>query len=327
MSPARSIELERADSKRGVSLKILSHVMPGLLSRVEADFPDVEVIQVPETGEVPAGVEGEVLITQAWGSPNLGAVVKRGVRWIHTFGTGVNAFPFAEVGDAVLTCARGASAVPISEWVLAVMLAYEKRIPSSWINAPPERWNWAELGGLYGKTLGLVGLGGIGEAVAKRALAFDMRVRAHRRTNRPSEHDAVEIVEGLDDLLASADHLVIAASATPATRHLMSRDVFAKVKPGVHLVNIARGALVDQDALREALDDGRVACASLDCVDPEPLPDGHWLYTHPKVRLSPHTSWAMPDALEWLTGTFLDNLRRYRAGEPLEGVVDVEQGY
>ena len=70
-----------------------------------------------------------------------------------------------------------------------------------------------------------------------------------------------------------------------------------------------------------------MACASLDCVDPEPLPDGHWLYTHPKVRLSPHTSWAMPDALDWLTDTFLDNLRRYRAGEALEGVVDVGQGY
>ncbi len=308
-------------------MKILSHVMPGVLARVRAEFPDAEVIQVPEKGEVPAGIEGEILITQAWGSPNLGEVMKRGVRWIHTFGTGVNAFPFAEVGDATLTCARGASAIPISEWVLAVMLAFEKNIPNSWIDAPPKRWNWAELGGLHGRTLGLVGLGGIGEAVAKRALAFDMRVRAYRRTGKPSEQDGVEIVKDLDDLLASADHLVIAASATPATHHLIGRDVFAKVKLGVHLVNIARGALVDQDALKEALDDGRVACASLDCVDPEPLPDGHWIYTHPKVRLSPHTSWAMPDAIDWLTDTFLDNLRRYRAGETLEGVVDVDQGY
>lgn len=308
-------------------MKILSHVMPGVLARVRAEFPDAEVIQVPEKGEVPAGIEGEILITQAWGSPNLGEVMKRGVRWIHTFGTGVNAFPFAEVGDATLTCARGASAIPISEWVLAVMLAFEKRLPDSWISEPPERWNMAELGSLHGQTLGLIGLGGIGEAVARRALAFDMRVLAHRRTGRASDIDGVSVVHDLGALLEASDHLVLAAAATPDTRHIINRETLQRVKPGVHLINIARGALVDQDALREALDAGRVACASLDCVDPEPLPDDHWLYTHPGVRLSPHTSWAMPGALDALSDSFTENLRRFRAGEPLAGVVDIELGY
>ena len=107
----------------------------------------------------------------------------------------------------------------------------------------------------------------------------------------------------------------------------MNREAFARLKPGAHLVNIARGALVDQDALREALDDERLACASLDCVDPEPLPDDHWLYAHPGVRLSPHTSWAMPGALDVIADTFHQNLRRFRAGEPLDGVVDVKEGY
>ena len=152
-------------------------------------------------------------------------------------------------------------------------------------------------------------------------------MRAFRRTGRPGTSPEVEIVKTLDDLLASADHLVVAASATPATRHLLGADAFARVRPGVHLVNIARGALVDQEALRRALDDGRVALASLDCVEPEPLPDGHWLYSHPQVRLSPHISWAMPDALAWLANTFVDNLVRYRAGETLEGVVDPKEGY
>lgn len=308
-------------------MKILSHIHPRLLESASQAFPDIEVIQIPQEGELPEHVEGEVLLTQAWGSPNLAECVKRGVRWIHTFGTGVNAFPFDQVGDAVLTCARGASAIPISEWVLAVMLAFEKQLPDSWISQPPERWNMAELGGLHGRTLGLIGLGGIGEAIATRALAFDMRVLAHRRTGRPSGIDGVSVVQDLNALLEAADHLVLAAAATPETRHIVNRESLGRVKPGVHLVNIARGELVDQDALREALDAGRVACASLDCVDPEPLPDDHWLYSHPRVRLSPHTSWAMPGALKTISDTFTENLRRFRAGEPLEGVVDVKQGY
>jgi phosphoglycerate dehydrogenase-like enzyme len=95
----------------------------------------------------------------------------------------------------------------------------------------------------------------------------------------------------------------------------------------VHLVNVARGALVDHEALRRALDDGRVGLASLDRVDPEPLPAGHWLYSHPRVRLSPHTSWSMPGTFDLLIEPFVENLRRDLAGEPLAHLVDAALGY
>jgi phosphoglycerate dehydrogenase-like enzyme len=311
-------------------LCVLSHVPLGLLARLGEELPSVALVQVPEREAPAEGVEGEVLLTQAWGSPNLGEVVARGVRWVHAYGTGVNAFPFEALGPRPLTCSRGASAIPIAEWVLGVMLAAEKRLPEVWIDEPPEHWNIARfggLGGLHGRTLGLIGIGGIGQAVAERALAFGMRVFAHRRTGAASPMEGVEIVRDLPALLERSDHLVVAAPATKRTRHLLEREAFARVKPGVHLVNVARGELVDQDALREALDDGRVSLASLDCVDPEPLPAGHWLYRHPKVRLSPHTSWSAPGALDRLLDPFLENLRRYLAGEPLEHRVDVELGY
>jgi phosphoglycerate dehydrogenase-like enzyme len=309
-------------------MRVLVQLRAALVERVAAAVPDVDVVEIPFEGDVPSGVTGEVLLALPWGSPNLARVLERGVRWVHLLGTGIDRFPLALLSGQALTCSRGASAVPISEWVLATMLAFEKRLPDAWIHAlPPEGWSRRSLGGLYGKTLGLVGFGGIGTAIAARALPFGMRVRALRRATAPAPVAGVEFVRSPRELAADADHLVIAAPATPATRHLFDRELFAAVKPGVHLVNVARGALVDQDALHAALDDGRVATASLDAVEPEPLPEGHWLYTHPRVRLSPHLSWHMPGAVDVLIESFLENLRRWRAGEPLAGVVDQDAGY
>jgi phosphoglycerate dehydrogenase-like enzyme len=308
-------------------VRVLSHVPLGLLGPVRAAFPSLELRQVAVDGDPPEDARGEVLLTAARGAPNLAALVARGVHWVHAYGTGVDGFPFDALGGAVLTCSRAASATPIAEWVLAVMLAAEKNLPAAWVHEPPAVWSVVGLGGLAGKTLGLVGLGGIGQAVARRALAFDMRVRALRRSGAPSPVAGVERARDLGDLLESADHLVLAAPATPETAGLLGRAALARAKPGLHLVNVARGALVDQEALRDALGDGRVALASLDVCEPEPLPAGHWLYDHPRVRLSPHISWSMPGALDALIAPFVENLRRFGAGEPLVGLVDRARGY
>jgi phosphoglycerate dehydrogenase-like enzyme len=290
----------------------------------------LEGVAIPSEGELPDGVTGDALVTLAWGSNNLEHLLTRGVTWVHTIGTGVDRFPLHLIGDGVtLTCSRGASAVPIAEWVLAAMLAFEKQFPDSWITEPLPDWEsrTARLGSLDGRNLGLVGFGGIAQAAAVRALAFGMDVRAVRRSTAPSPVAGVEVTTSLTELAAWADHLVVAAPATPDTRHLLDADVFAAVKPGAHLVNIARGSLVDQDALRDALEDGRIALASLDTVEPEPLPAGHWMYDHPNLRLSPHISWSGPASIPLIFDLFLANVRRCIAGEPLEGVVDIAAGY
>lgn len=309
------------------SHRILSHLPVRAFARFAGDFPEVEFVQVPTEGEIPAGVHGVGLLTFTWGSPNLKDVLERGVRWIHTLGTGIDSFPTDALGDRILTCARGASAIPMAEWTLAVMLAFEKQLPATWVKEVPSTWNMARLGGLHGRTLGIVGLGGIGTAIAERALCFGMRVRAIRRSKQPSPIPGVEIAADLADLLASADHLVLVAPSTPETRHMIGKEALAKMKAGVHLVNIARGALIDQEALRSALDAGHVARASLDVAEPEPPPAGHWLYTHPQVYLSPHVSWSMPSSFDVLLDSFADNLRRFIAGQPLEGIVNLTAGY
>ena len=311
-------------------IDVLTHMPAPELDAIAREMPNVRIHPIPDEGPLPDGTRGEVCLTFAWGSPNMAEVMASGVRWVHTIGTGVDRFPLDAVRGATLTCSRGISATPISEWTLAVMLAFEKQLPERWISAPPEppqAWNMADLGGLHGRTLGLVGLGGIGVAVAHRALAFGMRVVAYRRRELPAPIEGVEVTTDLAKLLGEADHVVVAASATPATRHLIGRDAFARMKPGAHLVNVARGSLVDQDALREALDAGTVARASLDVCEPEPLPAGHWLYEHPNVRLSAHVSWSMPNAIPLLFDTFRRNLVRYLDDAPLEGLVDLDQGY
>jgi phosphoglycerate dehydrogenase-like enzyme len=269
----------------------------------------------------------EIVVTLLPDRQELARALTPGVRWVHVMGTGVDAFPLDLVGDRTLTCSRGANAPAIAEWVLAMMLAFEKRLPDSWLTAAPPRWNLADLGGLSGATLGLVGIGAIGIEIARRARAFDMSVLAFRRTDAPAPIEGVEVAADMDQVLSTSDHLVVAVPATARTRHLLDAEAFAAMKPGVHLVNIARGSLVDQDALREALDRGQVARASLDVVDPEPLPAGHWLYSHPGVRLSAHISWSSRRSRRGTLELFADELRRYRAGEQPRSPVDVAEGY
>ena len=293
---------------------------------LEAAVPDAEFVAW-EAGAPPPEPDVEALVTlPAGGAPGAEALTPA-IRWVHVLAAGVDGFPLEAVGNRTVTCSRGATAPAIAEFVLACMLAFEKQLPQSWVHEPPEHWTLASLGGLRGRTLGLVGVGAIGSEVAKRALAFEMRVLAHRRTDAPVPVDGVERAESLPALLRAADHVVLAAPATDSTRRLLDGAAFAAMKPGAHLVNVARGTLVDQDALLAALDDGRLALASLDVADPEPLPAGHPLYTHPRVRLSPHISWSSPGSLERTIELFADNVRRWRTGEQLAGAVDVAAGY
>lgn len=309
-----------------MGVRVLNLLGDAAAAAARAAVPDAEIITC-SADDVPDGVRAEAMFSVWQPAPVHERLDEIGVKWMHIPGTGVDGWPRRLLAGRTVTCARGVSAVPIAEYVLAAMLAFEKQIPGIFLTEPPEHWNFASLGELSGKTVGLVGLGGIGEAVARRAQAFDCRVRALRRRPERGAPQGVELASDLADLLGSADHVVIAAPATPATQHLLDDAAFDAVKPGVHLVNIARGTLIDQDALRRALDDGRVAMATLDTVTPEPLPTGHWLYTHPKVRVSAHVSWSSPHAWARIVQAFADNLARYVAGEPLVGVVDPDEGY
>jgi phosphoglycerate dehydrogenase-like enzyme len=306
-------------------LRVVNQLGARAAAAVLADFPDAEITELTPGGP-PAGFTADVLFG-GWGEWSDIEPWMRTVPWVQLPGTGIDGLPRELFDGRTVTCARGASGIAISEFVLAAMLAFAKDMPNVWLDAPPKHWNFHPLSTLENKHLGLLGLGGIGIEIAKRALPFGMRVSAVRRTSAPSPVAGVEMRTDFRELLPDADHLVLAAPGTQRTRQIVNAETLALMKPGVHLVNIARGSLVDQDALRVALDDGRVAMASLDTVEPEPLPDGHWMYEHPKVRLSAHVSWGTTENFTGSVAILVENLHRFVDGRPLRDLVDLAEGY
>lgn len=248
------------------------------------------------------------------------------LRWVQLVSVGIDFYPAWLFEGPVVTSARGSSAVALAEFALASIFAAAKRLPDIWIDRA-DHWSPSPLAIVEGQTLGIVGFGSIGEALAPRARALGLKVLAVRKSDRPITVPGVERAVDVGVLFERSDHVVLAAPATAETDRLVDRAVLARAKPGLHLINIARGALIDDEALLEALDSGRLSLASLDVTHPEPLPAGHPFYTHPRVRLSPHTSVHTPQTRINLAAKFADNLRRFRQGAPLDDVVDLGRGY
>ncbi|MEM9467711.1 MAG: D-2-hydroxyacid dehydrogenase [Actinomycetota bacterium] len=293
-------------------------------------WPGIRIVECPNAGEIDPSIAGDVVLTRTSGGPNLGELLVRdGIEWVHVVGTGVDGFPFDALHGQLLTCSRGISGDLIGEWVFAQMLAFAKGLPDVWLDEGPGEWSVPDrrIGSLRGATVVILGTGGIGAEVARLALALEMRVIGVRRRGTEAPHPGMTVVNDLAAVIGEADHVVVAAPATPETEGLFDTAMFGAMKPGVHFCNIARGTLVDQDALRVALDDGTVARASLDVATPEPLPADHWMFDHPRVLLTPHTSWTGPGAFQNMIDTFEANYRKWRAGDPLDGVVDTAAGY
>lgn len=220
--------------------------------------------------------------------------------------------------------ASGTTAIPIAEYALAVMLAHAKKLAAITLQPGqdwPERGEFiAEpLGSLHGRTLGLVGLGNIARQVGRYAHAFGMEIIASRASAAPSPDPWIRVAP-LDEVVARADHLVLAAPITAETQHLLNADRLARMKASAHIVNVGRGGLIDQDALLAELDRGRL-WASLDVTDPEPLPPGHPLQGHKRCRITPHVSWSNPDINRRIMERLVENIRRLGAGEPLLGAI------
>ncbi len=206
----------------------------------------------------------------------------------------------------------------MAEFALAAIFAHAKSMPHIWIR-DSSQWRYTSMASVEGSKLGIAGYGTLGRAVAALARSVGMSVLALK--NRSGVQDTrgdVVYVDSLPQLIAAVDHLVLLLPGTEDTRHIVDVGLLAHSKPGLHLINLGRGTLVDQDALVRALDSGRLSRATLDVCDPEPLPQGHPLYSHPAVMLSPHTSVFSAATFEQLAQRVARNFEAWRDGRGLE---------
>lgn len=255
------------------------------------------------------------------------------LRWVHSLAAGVEGMLFPELVESsiVLTNGRGVFRRSLAEFVIAAALFFGKDLRRMVRGQAAGQWAPFDVEELHGATLGIVGYGEIGRAVAELARAFGMKVLALRR--RPELCSADPLVNeafapGLRrEMISRCDYLVISAALTPQTRGLIGAGEIAAMKPNAVLINVGRGPVVEESALVEALTARRIRGAALDVFDVEPLPVGHPFYSLDNVLLSPHCADHTVGWLEMAMQCFIANFRRYTAGQPLENIVDKRQGY
>jgi phosphoglycerate dehydrogenase-like enzyme len=255
------------------------------------------------------------------------------LRWVHSLSAGVEntLFPELATSPVTLTNGRGVFKRPLAEFVIAAALHFAKDLRRMLKNQEAGCWTQFDVEELHGKTMGIVGYGETGRATAELARPFGMKVLALRRRPELSRRDpllaAVYAPDGLREMLAASDCVVLATPSTSETRHLIGRPEIASLKADAVLINVGRGSVVDEAALISALEANRIRGAALDVFETEPLPAGSPFYRLENVLLSPHCADHTTCWRELALECFLRNLERFQKEEPLENIVDKHAGY
>jgi phosphoglycerate dehydrogenase-like enzyme len=312
---------------------------PEDLARIVAAAPGARVVMLSHEGLADGPVDDvEVLLHGFLAADAYERLLAHApsLRWVHSAAAGVERLltPAARARGLSITNARGVFSGPIAEYVLMMVLAVSRRLPQLLELQAERTWQPLAARELRDVTLGLVGFGSIGRAVAELAAPFGPRVIAMRRdpTLRPDEPPLPPGVElhgpgAFGDLLAASDFVILALPLTVETEDLVDDRALALMKRTAWLVNVARGRLIVDQALLRALREGRLGGAVLDAFRDEPLPPTSPFYDLPNVILTPHTSWSSGRVLDRSVELFADNLRRFAAGRPLRNSVDPGAGY
>lgn len=304
------------------------------LDKIKNAVPQAELIITDKLSDVPEQTSSRAEVLVTWGFNK--EVTKEyldkmpELKWVHTLSAGVERIPveiLAEKGIP-LTNTRGIHGIPISETVYGMMLAFSRGLHILRDQQHQNLWKRVPGDELWGKTLGIIGLGSIGRQIALRAGVFGMRVIGIKASPEPIE--GVEHVydpSGLPELLKQSDYIVISAPLVSGTYRMIGEDQLKLMKPNAVLINIARGDLVDEAAVIKALDEGIIRGFGSDVFEKEPLPADSPLYSRSNVIISPHQSGLSPMYMPRAIDLFTENLKRYAKGETLLNLVDPVKGY
>jgi len=270
----------------------------------------------------PSSLIGDAEIVAGWVNERLIRKAKK-LRWFHTFSTGVDStLCRCLMGrDTLVTCSKGAHAIPVAEHAVMFMLMLAKNMPFYARCQRLRSWKWLHTSELRGRTVGIIGYGHIGREIARLSMCLGMKVIATKRTGSLGPEGLLPI-EKLKKLLSSSDFVIAAVPLTNETKGMFREEEFKAMKRGACFINIARGGLVEEKALVKALRNGWIRGAALDVTMIEPPPPDNELYELDNLVLTPHVSGGSREAFERSLVIFRENLRRYMSGESLLNVVD-----
>jgi phosphoglycerate dehydrogenase-like enzyme len=310
---------------------VLAWLPDGLLPRLAERFPDFEWTDGRTTDAFEKYLGSAVI---AYGLPPIARIADMPeLRWIQLVAAGVpqELCPIALARKLTVTSLVGLYGNTIAEHAFALLTFLARNLHTAFHNQREGKWDRdirTRIVDLHGRTLAIIGLGNIGQSIARLGRGYGLRVVGCRRTATPTPFvDQVYSLPELHVLLAEADFVAVAAPLTARTESLLGAAEFAAMKPGVLYVNVSRGSIAREEALLAALRSGHVTAAGLDAFAVEPLPAGHPFWSLPQVLISPHVSGETINQSARPAERFARNLAAWTAGRPLEGRVDLEQGY
>lgn len=320
---------------RSLHVGVCYDLGPIFVDKLRLSFPDIQfTLACTPSEQRKVAPEVDVI----FGSLDRKAFVSASrLRWYHFIGIGFDSVlrqvPEFKDSGVIMTNARGTHVIPMSEYAMGMMLSLAHHLRESLEDQAARRWRTKFYSGrileLAGATLGILAFGDIGQAVARRALAFEMQVYAVDLAPIacPPGVRAVWPIDRLNDMLERTDWLVITAPRTAATERKIGADELARLRSGAHIVVVSRGGILDEQELIAAIDRGHIAGAAIDATSVEPPPNNSPLWDHPRVYLTSHVSAESSQLLVRRGDIFIENLRRYIAGDELLNRCDMERGY
>ncbi|MDR6548905.1 D-2-hydroxyacid dehydrogenase [Paenibacillus qinlingensis] len=275
--------------------------------------------------------DADVIISAGRLHPDIVSRAKK-LKWVQTLSAGVDKLPLAELEQRqiIVTNARGVHTIQMSEFALSLMLQWVRKANVLHDNQQQQVWdNQVRFGELHGKTIGIIGAGAIGEAVARKAKAFDMTVIGLNRSGTPlaAFDRTVHGEDGLQLLLSQSDFIVVLLPSTEKTRGFLQKEHLSLMKPNAFFINLARGDVLDEEALIQALVEGKLAGAALDVFAQEPLPATSPLWNMKNVILTPHIAGSSEHYTDRVSSIFYHNLRVMLNGGDMINIVDLAEGY